>query len=76
MTPSTVSNTPIALSPTRNDTVYLGGQFLFRTRIAANPEKISPIPTTDDPEKQKQIDSGGLTPTIPPLKPLHYLHDQ
>lgn len=56
-------NTPIALSPTRDDTVYLGGQFLFRTRDRGESwERISPDLTTDDPEKQKQIDSGGLTP--------------
>lgn len=56
-------NTPIHLSPNRNDTLYIGAQFLFRTRNRGETwEKISPDLTTNDPKKQRQIDSGGLTP--------------
>jgi photosystem II stability/assembly factor-like uncharacterized protein len=55
-------NAPIHLSPTRADTIYLGGQFLFRSRDRGESwEKISPDLTTDDPDKQKQMESGGLT---------------
>jgi len=56
-------NAPIHLSPNRTDTIYLGGQFLFRSRDRGESwEKISPDLTTNDPEKKRQIDSGGLTP--------------
>ncbi len=56
-------NTPIHLSPNRTDTLYVGGQFLFRSRDRGESwEKISPDVTTDDPAKQRQIESGGLTP--------------
>ncbi len=56
-------NTPIHLSPTRPDTLYVGSQFLFRSHDRGESwEKISPDLTTNDPEKQRQIDSGGLTP--------------
>jgi len=55
-------NTPIALSPNRPDTVYVGAQFLFRTRDRGDSwQKLSPDLTTNDPQKQKQSESGGLT---------------
>ena len=55
-------NTPIALSPSQKGTVYLGSQFLFRSRDHGQTwEKISPDLTTNDPEKQKQEQSGGVT---------------
>jgi photosystem II stability/assembly factor-like uncharacterized protein len=55
-------NTPIARSPTNASTVYIGAQFLFRSRDKGdNWERISPDLTTNDPEKQKQEDSGGVT---------------
>lgn len=55
-------NTPIHLSPNRTDTVYIGGQFLFRTRDRGETwEKISPDLTTNDPTKQRQGESGGIT---------------
>jgi photosystem II stability/assembly factor-like uncharacterized protein len=55
-------NTPIALSPTEKGTVYIGAQFLFRSRDhGQNWERISPDLTTNDPEKQKQEQSGGVT---------------
>jgi photosystem II stability/assembly factor-like uncharacterized protein len=54
-------NTPIHLSPTRPGTMYLGSQFLFRTRDRGDSwEKISPDLTTNDPKKQGKK-SGGLT---------------
>ena len=56
-------NTPIHLSPTRTDTLYTGAQFLFRTRDRGDSwERISGDLTTNDPAKQRQIESGGLTP--------------
>ncbi len=55
-------NTPIAISPTQKGTVYLGAQFLFRSRDRGDTwERISPDLTTNDPEKQKQEQSGGIT---------------
>jgi photosystem II stability/assembly factor-like uncharacterized protein len=55
-------NTPIAVSPTKKGTLYLGSQFLFRSRDRGDTwERISPDLTTNDPEKQKQEQSGGIT---------------
>lgn len=55
-------NTPIALSPTNLGVLYIGGQFLFRSSDKGETwERISPDLTTNDPEKQKQEESGGLT---------------
>jgi photosystem II stability/assembly factor-like uncharacterized protein len=55
-------NAPIHISPTQNGTVYLGSQFLFRSRDHGQTwERISPDLTTNDPEKQKQEQSGGIT---------------
>jgi len=55
-------NTPIHVSPTQDGTIYLGGQFLFRSRDHGQLwERISPDLTTNDPEKQKQEQSGGVT---------------
>jgi photosystem II stability/assembly factor-like uncharacterized protein len=55
-------NTPIHLSPTRDGTIYIGAQFLFRSRDHGQTwERISPDLTTNDPEKQKQEQSGGVT---------------
>jgi len=48
-------NTPIHVSPTQNGTIYIGAQFLFRSRDHGQTwERISPDLTTNDPEKQKQ----------------------
>jgi len=53
-------NAPIHVSPT--GTVYLGSQFLFRSRDHGQTwERISPDLTSNDPEKQKQEQSGGIT---------------
>src|SRR5436309_14049856 len=55
-------NTPIALSPNEEGTVYIGAQFLFRSRDhGQNWERISPDLTTNDPQKQQQEQSGGVT---------------
>ncbi len=55
-------NTPLAVSPTDGKSVYIGSQYLFRTRDKGDTwERISPDLTTNDPEKQKQEESGGVT---------------
>jgi len=55
-------NTPIHVSPNQKGTIYLGAQFLFRSRDHGQTwERISPDLTTNDPEKQKQEQSGGIT---------------
>jgi photosystem II stability/assembly factor-like uncharacterized protein len=55
-------NTPIHMSPTQKGTIYIGAQFLFRSRDRGQTwERISPDLTTNDPEKQKQEQSGGVT---------------
>ncbi|HTA64117.1 MAG TPA: hypothetical protein VK753_01315, partial [Xanthomonadaceae bacterium] len=55
-------NTPIALSPTNKDTLYIGAQFLFRSRDHGQTwDRISPDLTTNDPQEQKQEESGGIT---------------
>jgi photosystem II stability/assembly factor-like uncharacterized protein len=55
-------NTPIHVSPTRNGTIYIGAQFLFRSRdFGQTWERISPDLTTNDPAKQQQELSGGVT---------------
>ena len=55
-------NTPVHLSPNESGTIYVGAQFLFRSRDHGQSwEKISPDLTTNDPEKQKQEQSGGVT---------------
>ena len=55
-------NTPIHMSPSRSGTMYLGAQFLFRSRDRGDTwERISPDLTTNDPLKQRQRESGGLT---------------
>lgn len=56
-------NTPIHMSPTHPGTIYYGAQFLFRSRDKGESwERISPDLTTNDLAKQRQSDSGGLTP--------------
>src|ERR1700674_3343180 len=55
-------NTPLYPSPTQKGTIYIGAQFLFRSRDRGDSwERISPDLTTNDPEKQKQEQSGGIT---------------
>ncbi|MBA3669064.1 MAG: sialidase [Sphingomonas sp.] len=55
-------NTPIALSPNDKGTIYIGSQFLFRSRDHGTSwDRISPDLTTNDPNRQKQEESGGIT---------------
>ncbi|MFZ1137036.1 MAG: glycosyl hydrolase [Candidatus Korobacteraceae bacterium] len=55
-------NTPIHMSPNEKGTIYIGAQYLFRSRDHGQSwEQISPDLTTNDPEKQKQEESGGIT---------------
>ena len=55
-------NTPIHVSPTQKGTLYIGAQFLFRSRDRGDSwQRISPDLTTNDPDKQKQEQSGGVT---------------
>jgi photosystem II stability/assembly factor-like uncharacterized protein len=55
-------NTPIHMSPTKKGVVYIGAQFLFRSSDHGHTwQRISPDLTTNDPEKQKQEQSGGVT---------------
>jgi photosystem II stability/assembly factor-like uncharacterized protein len=55
-------NAAIAVDPFDSATVYFGSQFVHKTRNGGETwEIISPDLTTNDPEKQRQDGSGGLT---------------
>lgn len=55
-------NTPVHLSTTQAGTLYAGSQFLHRSRDRGDSwETISVDLTTNDPARQRQADSGGLT---------------
>lgn len=55
-------NTPVQVSPTDKTTLYIGCQYLYRTRNHGQTwDRISPDLTTNNPEKQKQEESGGVT---------------
>ncbi len=55
-------NTPIHLSPNDKGTLYIGAQYLYRTRNHGQTwDRISPDLTTNDPKKQQQELSGGIT---------------
>jgi len=55
-------NTPIAMSSTHPDRFYVGSQFLHRSEDMGDSwDIISPDLTTNDPMKQNQKDSGGLS---------------
>jgi len=55
-------NAAIAQDPFNNSTLYFGSQFVHKTTDKGDTWKIiSPDLTTNDPEKQKQAESGGLT---------------
>src|ERR1700728_4431648 len=50
------------MSPNEKGTIYIGAQYLFRSRDHGQSwDRISPDLTTNDPEKQKQEESGGVT---------------
>ena len=55
-------NSPFALDPFDNGTIYYGSQFVHKSTDKGNTwDIISSDLTTNDPEKQKQHESGGLT---------------
>jgi photosystem II stability/assembly factor-like uncharacterized protein len=55
-------NAPIHMSENHPGTIYLGGQFLFRSKDHGESwDRISPDLTTNDPARQHQELSGGLT---------------
>ncbi|MBK8663165.1 MAG: glycosyl hydrolase [Ignavibacteriales bacterium] len=55
-------NTPIYLSPSQKDVLYAGSQFLLKSTDHGDSwVKISPDLTTNDPQKQRQEESGGIT---------------
>ncbi|HLF15106.1 MAG TPA: sialidase, partial [Bacteroidota bacterium] len=55
-------NTPIHISPTQKGTLYVGSQFLFKSTDQGHTwDRISPDLTTNDPAKQQQEQSGGVT---------------
>lgn len=54
-------NTPVYFSKD-GERLYVGAQYLYRSMDKGDSwERISEDLTTDDPEKQKQLESGGLT---------------
>lgn len=55
-------NAALAIDPHTPSTIYYGSQFVHRSKDKGFTwEIISPDLTTNDPEKQKQAESGGLT---------------
>ena len=55
-------NSALAQDPFDNNTIYFGSQFVHKSTDRGDTwTKISPDLTTNDPEKQKQDESGGLT---------------
>ncbi|WP_179008186.1 WD40/YVTN/BNR-like repeat-containing protein [Winogradskyella forsetii] len=55
-------NSAINIDPFDNSTIYFGSQFVHKSTDKGEAwEVISPDLTTNNPEKQKQSDSGGLT---------------
>ena len=55
-------NTPLLTRPGRTGTLYIGSQFLYRSTDRGDSwTRISPDLTTNNPEEQKQEESGGLT---------------
>ncbi len=55
-------NSPIALSPTNPERMYFAAQFVFVTENRGDSwKRISPDLTTNDPDRQKQKESGGFS---------------
>ena len=55
-------NAAIAMDPFDSETLYFGSQFVHKTTNKGHEwDIISPDLTTNDPEKQKQYESGGIT---------------
>ncbi len=58
-------NAAVTLSHHDPDTIYIGAQFLFRSKDRGDTwEKISPDLTTNDPKKLRQEESGGITKDV------------
>ena len=55
-------NSAISMNPHDNETIYFGSQFVHKSTNQGHTwELISPDLTTNNPEKQKQHESGGIT---------------
>ncbi len=55
-------NTPLVVSPVDKGEIYIGAQYLFRSRDHGQSwDRISPDLTTNDPADQQQEKSGGIT---------------
>ncbi|HRG09638.1 MAG TPA: hypothetical protein PLJ08_13775, partial [Cyclobacteriaceae bacterium] len=55
-------NTPLVQSPNKVDRIYAGSQFLFMSDDRGDTwKKISPDLTTNDPKRQRQKQTGGLS---------------
>ena len=58
-------NTPLVMSPNRKGALYTGSQYLYRTsNQGKNWVKLSGDLSTNDKEKQKQEESGGLSADV------------
>lgn len=58
-------NTPLVMSPNRKGSLYTGSQYLYRTSNQGKSWlKLSPDLSTNDKEKQKQEESGGLSADV------------
>src|SRR3989442_5740138 len=59
---TSVSTWTVHIRSTQRGTIYIGSQFLFRSRdFGQTWERISPDLSTNDPAKQRQEQSGGVT---------------
>jgi photosystem II stability/assembly factor-like uncharacterized protein len=55
-------NTPLVKGAANPNTIYIGAQYLFKSADRGNTwQRISPDLTTNDKEKQRQAESGGVT---------------
>jgi photosystem II stability/assembly factor-like uncharacterized protein len=55
-------NAPVHLSPNRKGDLYIGSQFLFRSRNQGRSwQRLSPDLTSNDPARLRQEQSGGIT---------------
>jgi photosystem II stability/assembly factor-like uncharacterized protein len=55
-------NAPIQLSPTNPERLYFGAQYLFMSEDKGDTwKRLSPDLTTNDPKRQRQAQSGGLS---------------
>ena len=66
-------NAGIALDPFDPDTIYFGSQFVHKSTDRGETWTIiSPDLTTNNPEWQKQAESGGLTLDVDRRRELHH----